>query len=159
LLGKEKKVRYKDTGNLHKDFHLATDRTIRYVLREYGEEFLRELFYRTAQRVYKDIYENLKAGNWEPLKEHLLYYYEREGGEFSVEDLESGEEGFRFRVVRCPATEHLKVKGVPVTDDFYKQVILLGEGWSENTPFTISTEIEGEGKYTITLRRSEDAAK
>jgi hypothetical protein len=152
-------MRYKDTGNLHKDFHLATDRTIRYVLREYGDDFLKELFYRTAQRVYKDIWENLKAGNWQPLKEHLTYYYEREGGEFSIDDLESGGEGFRFRVTRCPATEHLKARAVPVTENFYKQVTLLGEGWSENTPFTISTEVEEEGKYTIILRRSEDVTQ
>lgn len=149
-------MRYRDTGNLHKDFHLSTDRTIRYVLREYGEDFLRELFYRTAREVYKDIYLHLRKGDWQPLKEHLCYYYDREEGKYRLEEYP---EGFTFRVDSCPAAAHLKAKGLPVTPDFYRQITLLNEGWSEGTPVAITTEIEGEGVYTISVRRRENAAQ
>ena len=44
-------MRYRDTGNVHKDFQLATEATIRYALESYGPDFLSELFARTAQLI------------------------------------------------------------------------------------------------------------
>ncbi len=144
-------MRYQDTGNVHKDFHLATDTTIRYVLDHYGEDFLRELFRRTAQRVYREIYEQLKQGNPGPLREHWEYYYTREGGEYSV--TEQGN-GFQFEVHDCPAVRHLKERGVEVTESFYLQDVLLNEAWSEGTPFEIETKILGDGHYRMTVSRA-----
>ncbi len=77
-------MRYMDKGEVHKDFHLATNETINFVLSEYGKEFLAELFRRTAQNVYRDIYSNLLKGNYQPLLEHWKYYYTREDGVFNV---------------------------------------------------------------------------
>ena len=144
-------MRYVDSGNVHKDFHLATNTTIRYVLEHYGEEFLRELFRRTAQQVYRDIYEHLQQGDPRPLREHWEYYYTREGGEYSVTEQEGG---FEFEVHDCPAVRHLKERGVEVTDSFYLQDVLLNDGWSQGTPFEIETEILGEGRYRMTVSRT-----
>ena len=41
-------MRYQDTGEVHKDFHLATNTTIHYILKTYGMETLREVFKNTA---------------------------------------------------------------------------------------------------------------
>lgn len=148
-------MRYRDTGNVHKDFHLATDTTIRYVLENHGEDFLRELFRRTAQRVYRDIYQQLKQGNARPLREHWEYYYTREGGGYSVTEQENG---FQFEVHDCPAVRHLKERGVEVVDSFYLQDVLLNEGWSEGTPFKIETQVLGEGHYRMTVSRAEPSS-
>ncbi len=146
-------MRYTDTGEVHKDFHLATNETIDFVLSEYGMVFLTELFRRTSQKVYRDIYSNLMDGNPRPLIEHWSYYYTREGGVFSVS--EQGE-NVVFHVSDCPAVRHLKEKNVPVTDNFYLQISLMNKGWSEETPFEIETEIIGDGEYRMTIRRTSD---
>ena len=72
-------MRYRETGNVHKDFHLSMNTSIKYVLRNYGMETLRELFRRTAQLVYREIYADLRGGNFSSLLEHWRYFYDREG--------------------------------------------------------------------------------
>ncbi len=148
-------MRYTDTGEVHKDFHLATNATIDFVLAEYGIEFLKELFGRTAKNVYKDLYENLQKGDYQPLLEHWKYYYAREQGVFTVEE-GSGDEGFSFHVTECPACRHLKEKNTPITDNFYLQISLLNEAWADKTPFTIETQIILEGEYKMLIRRRQD---
>jgi len=146
-------MRYTDTGEVHRDFHLATNATIDFVLSEYGIEFLRELFCRTAKSVYKDIYENLQKGDYQPLLEHWKYYYTREQGVFTAAE---GDGGFTFHVTECPACRHLKDKNTPITDNFYLQISLLNEAWAENTPFTIETQIISEGEYKMLIRRRQN---
>jgi len=141
-------MRYRDTGNVHKDFHLAMNTSIQYVLRTYGMEFLRELFRRTAQEVYKDIYLSLKRGEWQPLLEHWTYYYDREEGKYTVTKVDGG---FIFLVLECPAVRHLKEKQVPLTSDFALQETLINEAWSSGTQFQIRTEILGEGSYRMSV--------
>lgn len=141
-------MRYRDSGNVHKDFHLATNTTIHYVLERYGREFLRELFRRTAQKVYREIYEALKQGDCAPLRDHWEYYYTREGGRYVISEIDGG---FVFEVLDCPAVRHLKERGVAVTDELHLQDIYLNEAWAEETPFRIETEILGDGAYTMTV--------
>jgi hypothetical protein len=143
-------MRYRDTGEVHRDFHLTTETTVRFVLEKYGMGFLRELFRRTAQDVYADIYEHLKAGDYEPLLEHWEYYYKREGGEFQLRE---AEDGIVFHVTRCPAISHLRNRGLRISEESYLPTILLNDGWSEGTPFKIETVITGEGSYDCVIRR------
>ena len=44
-------MRYKETGEVHMDFHRTTNGTIAYLRKTYGEKFLDEVFRRTAQDV------------------------------------------------------------------------------------------------------------
>ncbi len=141
-------MRYRDTGNVHKDFHLALNTSIQYVLGRYGMEFLRELFRRTAQEVYREIYLSLKQGDWKPLLEHWTYYYDRELGKYEVTTAEGG---FIFLVQECPAVRHLRERNVPVTPDFALQETLMNEAWSSGTPFEIRTEILAEGSYRMSV--------
>lgn len=143
-------MRYRDSGNVHKDFHLATDTSIKYVLAHYGMDFLRELFRRTAQKVYREIYERLKVGDTGPLREHWRYYFDREGGRYEIREIERG---FVFEVLDCPAVRHLRERGVPVGDEFYLPDLLLNEAWSQGTPVAIETEVVGEGHYRMTVTK------
>ena len=144
-------MRYRETGNVHMDFHLSMASTIDWVSREYGSETLRELFRRTAQRVYREIWEDLKRGDTGPLLEHWRYYFDREGGRYTVTELSDGE--FVFEVLECPAARHLRERGLPVPASFTLQDVLLNDAWSEGTPFSISTEILGEGAYRMSVAR------
>jgi hypothetical protein len=145
-------MRYKDTGELHRDFHLATDTSIRYILRAYGIDVLRRVFRQTAQNVYGDIYRNLKAGNAKPLREHFEYYMSREGGEYTRTETS---DGTTYKVSRCPAVEHLVSRGYTWSEQFCLQTRLLNEGWAEGTPFDIATEVVGEGRCVQTIRRKD----
>jgi hypothetical protein len=149
-------MRYSDSGNVHKDFHLATHRTVIYVLENYGMEFLRQLFAATAQKVYCSIWEDLKKGDPRQLLEHWKYYYTREGGVFDI--TEAGDETI-FSVRLCPAAEHLKKNSIPIDEKTYLPDILLNEFWSEGTPFSIETRIIDEGKYDMIIRRENDASQ
>jgi hypothetical protein len=143
-------MRYRDTGNLHKDFHLATHRTIRYVLDAYGDEFLRELFVRTAQRVYRAIYEALQRGDSAPLLQHWRYYHGRELSRFRVEETK---DTTRFVVEECAAVRYLREHDVEPGDAYYRHIRYMNEGWSEGTPFVIETEVTADGGYVQTIRR------
>lgn len=148
-------MRYRETGNVHKDFHLATDTTIKYVLKRYGVDFLYKLFKRTAQKVYKEIYDALKQGDTKPLLEHTDYFLKRENADFTID--ESNNE-IVITVNDCPAVRHLKESGVSPTTDFCLQTAFMNEAWSENTPFDIRTIVTGEGSCIQIIRRK-DASK
>ena len=143
-------MRYRRTGNVHKDFHLATQTTIRYILEKYDRAFLAELFRRTAQRVYREIYQALVEGDAEPLVEHFRYYYGREGGEFTVDREEDGV--ITFRVTACPAVTHVLEQRGNVDDTFYLQFELLAAGFGEGTPFDITFERTGTKSYVYRIR-------
>jgi hypothetical protein len=148
-------MRYGETGEIHKDFHVSTNTTVHFILERYGREFLKELMRRTAQDVYRDIYGHLKAGDWSALLEHWKHFHEREGGESCFTYTGTGD-ALVFHVLDCPAARHLLDKGIEVTDEFRLPDILMNEAWSEGTPFLIQTEVIGPTEYrqTVTRRRA-----
>jgi hypothetical protein len=148
-------MRYKDTGEVHKDFHLATNTSINYILDTYGMATLREVFQRTAQKVYLDIYQHLQKGDTGPLCEHMEYYFEREAGEYKK--TENGET-ITFEVTKCPAVAHLVDRGYEWSENFCLQTKLMNEAWSEGSQINITTEIKGQGHCVQTMRR-ENASK
>ncbi len=149
-------MRYKDTGEVHKDFHLGTNTTISYIIEKYGDTFLAELFRRTAQKVYRDIYENLKEGKSGALLEHWEYYYKREQGKYSVS---RNENEIVFHVLECPAAAHLEARTGNIPESFLLQTILLNRAWSEGTPFEIETERIGPKEYKMIIRGGLHAAE
>ncbi len=56
-------MRYKETGQVHMDFHRTTNGTIAYLRKTYGEEFLDAVFRRTARDVYRSIRQDLLRGD------------------------------------------------------------------------------------------------
>jgi predicted ArsR family transcriptional regulator len=144
-------LRYRETGGLHKDFHGSMNAAVEYVGRRYGREGLREVFRNTAQKVYRSIYEKLKAGDWSELIEHWRYFMDREGADYS---LEVTGDAVVMTVRRCPAVARLKELGMTPSEFFCDQTVLLNEAWCENTPFEAVTEITGDGSCVQTIRRS-----
>ena len=143
-------MRYRETGEVHIDFHRTTNGTIAYLRKTYGEDFLDETFKRTARGVYRSIREDLLAGDPSQLVEHWRYFFEREGGEFEIEESD-GE--IRMTVHRCPAIAHLQRKGIDVDPAFCRQTIVINEALAEGSPFEITTEVLGGGQCVQTIRR------
>ena len=143
-------MRYKETGNVHLDFHRTTNGTISYLRANYGRKFLDETFRRTARDVYAAIREDLKQGNPEHLVEHWTYFFDREGGQYT---LERADDEIRFIVHRCPAVAYLQGRGIPIDEDFCCQTVVVNNALAEGTPFEVSTEVLGDGKCMQTIRR------
>jgi hypothetical protein len=143
-------MRYRDTGEVHLDFHRTMNGTIAYLRERYGVEFLDEILRRTARDVYRAIREDLLAGNPEHLLEHWTYYLTREGGEFTVERTPAE---IRLTVHRCPAAAYLQQRGIPLDPAFRRQTTVLNEALGEGTPFEITTEVMDDLRYIQTIRK------
>lgn len=144
-------MRYRETGQVHMDFHRTTNGTITYLRQKYGQEFVDDVFRRTARDVYRAIRDDLKRGHPEHLLEHWTYFFDREGGEYEVER-EGGE--IRFMVKRCPAIAYLQDKGVEIDPKFCRGTVVLNEALGEDTPFEVTTDVQGGGKCVQTIRRA-----
>ena len=145
-------MRYRDTGNVHLDFHRTMNGTIAYLREHYGVAFVDEVLRRTAHDVYRAIREDLMAGNPEHLLEHWTCYLDREGGEYSVERTA---DKIRVHVTRCPAASYLKGRGIALDPAFRRQTTVLNEALGEDTPFEVSTEVIDEDSYIQSIRRRE----
>jgi hypothetical protein len=144
-------LRYRETGELHKDFHGSMNAAVEYVGSRCGREGLRAIFRATAQQVYRSIYEGLKRGDWTELVEHWRYFMEREGGDFTVAVTD---DAAVMTVKTCPAMAHLRKLGMKPSEFFCDQTVLLNEAWCEGTPFEAVTEITGDESCVQTIRRS-----
>ena len=98
-------MRYRETGEVHLDFYRTLNGTIAYLRQRYGAEFVEQVVRRTAREVYREIRNDLQAGDPEHLVEHWTYFLGREGGDFSVERTP---EEITVRVHRCPAEAYLR---------------------------------------------------
>lgn len=144
-------LRYRETGELHKDFHGSMNAAVEFVGRRHGRDGLRAVFKATAQQVYRSIYEGLKRGDWSELVEHWQYFMEREGADYAIKVTE---DAAVLTVRRCPAVAHLRKMGLKPSAFFCDQTVLLNEAWCEGTPFEAVTEITGEGRCVQTIKRS-----
>ena len=131
-------------------FHRGLNGTIGYLRKKYGEDFLDETFKRMAHDVYRSIREDLQGGDVRQLVEHWRYFFEREGGDFTIE--EHGDE-VRFSVSRCPAISYLQDKGIKIDPAFCRQTIVINSALAEGSPFQIDTEVFGGGRCLQTIRR------
>ena len=58
----DQKLRYNDGGNVHMDFHGATNTTIEFIINKYGIDTMNDIFKKVGNDVYKDIKDHIKKG-------------------------------------------------------------------------------------------------
>jgi hypothetical protein len=146
----EPSMRYKETGDVHLDFHRTMNGTISYLRQRYGIEVLDEILRRTAQDVYREIRADLMEGNPEHLLEHWTYFLTREGGQFTVERTD---DEIRVTVLRCPAAAYLRERGIPLDPEFRRQTTVLNEALGAGTPFEVTTEVIDDLRYIQAIRK------
>ncbi len=143
-------MRYRDTGQVHLDFHRTTNGTIAYLRKTYGLDFLDAVLKRFACGVYRSIREDLQRGDPVQLVEHWAYYLEREGGDYLIER----QPGLiRLTIRRCPAVAYLRERGIKPDPAFCRQTSVVNAALAEGSPFGITTEVVGDGQCIQTLRR------
>ena len=145
-------MRYRETGQVHMDFHRTTNGTLTYLRKKYGQEFVEQITRRTARDVYRAIRTDLQRGDCEHLIEHWTYFFDREGGQYQ---LQRDDKEVRFIVKRCPAIAYLQEKGLEIDPGFCRQTVLLNEALAEGSPFRIDTDVQGDGRCIQTIRRTQ----
>ena len=143
-------LRYNDKGNVHMDFHGATNTTIEFIIKKYGVEAMNDIFKKVGNEVYADIKKHLNEGNIKMLAKHWQHFFDREGADYSIS---IGEDEIILTVKRCTAYEHVKKLVGKVSSNFCDQTIKTNEAIAEGTPYEIKTEILGEASCKQTIRR------
>ena len=143
-------MRYRETGELHLDFHGTTNTTINYIAKNFGEKALHEIFFAVGQKVYKSIHEKFKQGDASELIEHWQYFFTREKGFFQIKETP---ETIVLEVFECPAVRQLLKLGLTPSPLFCTQTILVNEALCEGTPFEFKTEVTGYGKCRQTIAK------
>ena len=136
-------IRYKSTGEIHKDFHGLTCATLHYLLDNYGQDAVETILKNTAQQVYKTIHEALRESDYSELAEYWEYYLTRENGDFTIEKMA---DGLRLTVRDCPALRHL-VKLEQEPDHILCDATrIFNEALAEGSPF--QSELKSTGTFS-----------
>lgn len=147
----DKPLRYSETGNVHMDFHGATNTTIEFIISNYGLDAMDQIFARVGKDVYADIRRHLLNGNAGELVKHWRYFFEREGTRYTIE---IGEEEIVLSVHHCAAYHHVKNIAPRVCAHFCDQSIKTNNAMAEGSPYSIITEITGPGACRQIIRKN-----
>lgn len=143
-------LRYNEGGNVHMDFHGATNTTIEFIIKNYGIDVMDQIFAKVGKDVYADIHRHLQAGNAGELLKHWRHFFDREQADY---DIAVAEDEIILTVRRCTAYHHVKKIAPQVSPHFCDQTIKTNEALAQGTPFTIDTEITGQGSCRQIIRK------
>ena len=147
---KSDNLRYRCEGEVHRDFHASIFDGYNYVKNNYGEAAIREVMRDFAQKVYRQMHEKLKRGDFSELVEYWKWYMDREGGDYSITKTAADE--IVFEVRRCPGCAHLERRGIAGGEGLCAATKLFNECLCEGTPFIIETETSSNGCRQILKR-------
>lgn len=146
----ESPMRYEEDGNVHLDFHGATNTTIDFIVERFGVAAMDEIFAKVGRDVYADIRQDLLNGDTRQLVRHWKHFFDREGADY---DIEIVDDEIVLTVRRCTAWHHVKGLVGHVSPHFCDQTSRTNEAIAEGSPFAIDTEITGEGSCRQVIRR------
>lgn len=146
----DRPLRYHETGNIHLDFHGATNTTIDFIVANYGVAVLHEIFEKVGKDVYADIRAHLIAGDAQELVRHWRHFFERENADF---DIAVEDDEIVLTVRRCPAYAHVQKIAPSVSPWFCDQTVKTNEAMAEGSPFEVATEITGPGACRQIIRK------
>ncbi|MCK5844223.1 MAG: hypothetical protein KAG97_05905 [Victivallales bacterium] len=150
-------MRYSESGEVHLDFHAATNTAMEHVGEKFGDDALCEIMYKVGHDVYKSIRLKLADGDTGELVEFWNYFLKRENGEFTIE---KKDDEIILTITKCPAAARIKELGHTLSPHFCKQTEYMNIGLCDGTPFVIETRKTGEASCVQILRKrtEEDAS-
>ena len=144
------KLRYAEEGEVHLDFHGATNTTVDFIIGKFGLDALNEIFRKVGKDVYRSIHEDLIAGDTDQLVAHWRHFFTRENCDY---DIDVGDDEIVLTVRHCTAWHHVaKLVGTP-SAHFCDQTSRTNEAMAEGSPFAIDTTITGPGACRQVIRR------
>lgn len=143
-------MRYRCTGEVHRDFHASVLDGVNYLIDNFGEETAKKVLQRTATEVYRTMHEGLQRGDKTELLEWWRYYLGREGGKYRLEETS---EGAILTVESCPAQTHLADRGIPGGKRTCWATKVLNDALCEDSPYEIVLEETGDHSCRQILRK------
>jgi hypothetical protein len=144
------RLRYAEEGEVHLDFHGATNTTIDFIIARFGLEAMDEIFRKVGKDVYRSIHQDLIAGDTRQLVAHWRHFFTRENCDY---DIDISDEQIVLTVRRCTAWHHVAALVGTPSAHFCDQSIRTNEALAEGSPFAIDTEITGPGACRQIIRR------
>ena len=143
-------LRYAEGGEVHLDFHGATNTTIDFIISRYGVEAMDAIFKKVGKDVYRAIHDDLVAGDTGQLVRHWRHFFTRENCDY---DIDVGADEIVLTVRHCTAWHHVqKLVGTP-SPHFCDQTTRTNEALAEGSPYAIDTKITGPGSCRQVIRR------
>lgn len=121
-----------DNKYLHKDFHIALNLMMTYLLDHYGKDALISYLEQFAHEYFKPLTEKLKSGNTEVIVNYFNDIYKKE--EWPV-NIISGENSVEITQDACPAIAHIVQKGGKPCPCYRETYNTVYKTICENTPF------------------------
>ena len=143
-------MRYRCSGEVHRDFHASVLDGVNYLIDNFGEEATKKVLRRTATEVYRTMHEGLQRGDKTELLEWWRYYLDREGGKYRLEETS---EGAILTVENCPAQTHLAKRGISGGKRTCWATKVLNDALCEGSPYEIVLEETGDHSCRQILRR------
>jgi hypothetical protein len=144
------KLRYAEDGEVHLDFHGATNTTIDFIIGKFGLAAMDKIFRKVGKDVYQSIHADLVAGDTGQLVRHWRHFFTREDCDY---DIAVGDEEIVLTVRHCTAWHHVaKLVGTP-SAHFCDQTSRTNEALADGSPYAIDTEITGPGSCRQVIRR------
>jgi hypothetical protein len=143
-------LRYREDGNVHLDFHGATNTTIEFIIAHYGVAAMDAIFAKVGEEVYASIRQDLLAGDPGQLVRHWRHFFDREDADY---DIAIGPDDIVLTVRRCTAWHHVRALTGTVSPHFCDQTIRTNAAMAQGSPFAIDTEITGEGSCRQVIRK------
>lgn len=146
----ETPLRYQEEGNVHLDFHGATNTTIDFLVEHYGVAVLHEIFAKVGREVYVDLHQHMLDGDPQEMIKHWRYFFDREDADY---DIAVGDNEIVLTVRRCTAYHHVAKISPSVSAHFCDQTTKVNEAIAEGSAYRIDTEITGPGACRQIIRR------
>lgn len=146
----DKPLRYSDSGNVHMDFHVATNTTIDFIIKNFGLEAMDQIFSRVGKDVYVDVRRHLMEGNAGELLKHWRHFFDRENADYNIDISDTV---IVLTVRHCTAYHHVKNIVPKVSEHFCDQTIKTNNAMADGTPFSIDTEVTGPGSCRQIIRK------
>lgn len=146
----ETPLRYQEEGNVHLDFHGATNTTIDFIVERFGVAVLHEIFAKVGRDVYVDLRRHMLDGDPQEMVKHWRHFFDREEADY---DIAVGDDEIVLTVRHCPAYHHVAKIAASVSPHFCDQTSKVNEAIAEGSAYRIDTEITGPGACRQIIRR------
>jgi len=144
-------LRYRSTGELHRDFHASILDGYNYVRDNYGAAAVREVVAAYAREVFRTMHAKLRDGDSSELLAFWRYYLTREGGAYALDEASDGTATLTVR--SCPALAHLTKRKIAGGEGLCEMTRVFNEELTRGTPFEIVTTCGADGCRQVLRKR------
>ena len=126
--------------SLHKDFHYTLSLILDFLKDNYGKDEMERIMKKTSRIIYSPLIEDMKEEGLAAIEKHIKELMDLEGGEYEVE--KKGD-SVTFKILKCPAIDHMNSKDLKISEDFCRiSTGLAIKEVAENSGYKFSVDFD-----------------